>query len=45
MDARMLGRNDIIIVGIILIALIGRLCDTGLHLLLRLFFKSARRMT
>ncbi len=45
MDARMLGRNDIIIVGIILIALIGRLCDTGLHLLLRLFFKSARRLT
>ena len=45
MDARMLGRNDIIIVGIILIALIGRLCDTGLHLLLRLLFKSARRLT
>lgn len=45
MDARMLGRNDIIIVGIILIALIGRLCDTGLHLLLRLCFKSARRLT
>lgn len=45
MDARMLGRNDIIIVGIILIAMIGRLCDTGLHLLLRLFFKSARRLT
>ncbi len=44
MDARMLGRIDIIVVGIILIALIGRLCDLGLHQLLRLSFKSARRM-
>jgi sulfonate transport system permease protein len=44
MDARMLGRIDIIVVGIILIALIGRLCDSGLHLLLRIAFKSARRL-
>lgn len=43
MDARMLGRIDIIVVGIILIALIGRLSDTGLHWLLRTCFKSARR--
>ena len=43
MDARMLGRIDIIVVGIILIALIGRLCDVGLHQMLRLIFKSARR--
>jgi NitT/TauT family transport system permease protein len=42
MDARMLGRIDIIVVGIILIALIGRLCDVGLHQLLRFTFKSAR---
>lgn len=44
MDARMLGRIDIIVVGIILIALIGRLCDVGLHYVLRLSFKSARRI-
>jgi len=44
MDARMLGRIDIIVVGIVLIALAGRLCDVGLHHLLRLGFKSARRM-
>ena len=44
MDARMLGRIDIIVVGIILIALIGRLSDSGLHLLLRLCFRSARRI-
>jgi NitT/TauT family transport system permease protein len=44
MDARMLGRIDIIVVGIILIALIGRLCDSGLHQLLRIAFKSARRL-
>jgi sulfonate transport system permease protein len=44
MDARMLGRIDIIVVGIILIALIGRLCDVGLYQLLRLSFKSVRRM-
>ncbi|RTZ95366.1 MAG: ABC transporter permease [Deltaproteobacteria bacterium] len=44
MDARMLGRIDIIVVGIILIALIGRFCDLGLNQLLRLSFKSARRL-
>ncbi|MBW1802146.1 MAG: ABC transporter permease [Deltaproteobacteria bacterium] len=44
MDARMLGRIDIIIVGIILIAVIGRMCDLGLHQTMKLFFKSARRM-
>ncbi|PLY02604.1 MAG: ABC transporter permease [Desulfuromonas sp.] len=44
MDARMLGRTDIVVVGIILIALIGRLSDSGLHLLLRLCFRSARRL-
>lgn len=43
MDARMLGRIDIIIVGILLIALIGRLSDSGLHQLLKICFKSARR--
>jgi NitT/TauT family transport system permease protein len=43
MDARMLGQTDIILVGIILIALIGRLCDRLLVVLLRLCFKSARR--
>lgn len=45
MDARMLGRIDIIVVGIIVIALIGRLCDVGLHQALRLGFKSARRLS
>ncbi|WP_321366502.1 ABC transporter permease [uncultured Desulfuromusa sp.] len=44
MDARMLGRIDIIVVGIILIAMIGKICDSGLHLLLQLCFKSARRL-
>jgi NitT/TauT family transport system permease protein len=44
MDARMLGRIDIIVVGIILIALIGRLCDRVLHQSMRLCFKSARRL-
>ncbi len=44
MDARMLGRIDIIVVGIILIALIGRLCDRLLHEFMRLCFKSARRL-
>ncbi len=45
MDARMLGRIDIIIVGIIIIAVMGRLSDLLLNLILRLFFKSARRLT
>lgn len=44
MDARMLGRIDIIVVGILMIALVGRLCDLGLHGLLRYCFKSARRL-
>jgi sulfonate transport system permease protein len=43
MDARMLGQTEIILVGIILIALIGRFCDRMLLLVLRLCFKSARR--
>jgi sulfonate transport system permease protein len=43
MDARMLGRIDIIIVGIILIAILGRLSDLLLNTTLCLFFKSARR--
>ncbi len=45
MDARMLGRIDIIIVGIIIIAGMGRLTDVLLNTLLRIFFKSARRLT
>ena len=44
MDARMLGRIDMIVVGILLIALLGRICDLLLHRILRVFFKSARRM-
>ncbi|MFO8086140.1 MAG: ABC transporter permease [Desulfobacterales bacterium] len=44
MDARMLGRIDIIIVGIIIIAVMGRISDLLLNTVLRLFFKSARRM-
>ncbi len=44
MDARMLGRIDIIVVGIFAIAVIGRLFDIGLHQLLRLCLKSARRL-
>lgn len=43
MDARMLGQTEIILVGIILIALIGRVCDRLLVSLMRLCFKSARR--
>lgn len=43
MDARMLGRIDIVVVGIVLIALIGRMSDSGLHALMKFFFKSARR--
>lgn len=45
MDARMLGRIDIIIVGIIIIAVMGRICDLFLTTLMRSCFKSARRMT
>jgi NitT/TauT family transport system permease protein len=44
MDARMLGQIDIIIVGILLIAVIGRICDRLLVFGMRLFFKSARRL-
>jgi len=44
MDARMAGRIDMIMVGIILIALIGRLSDKLLVAGLRMFSKSARRM-
>ncbi|MGD9309803.1 MAG: ABC transporter permease [Desulfosarcina sp.] len=45
MDARMLGRIDVIIVGIIVIAAMGRLSDIMLIGALRLCFKSARRLT
>ena len=45
MDARMLGRIDMIIVGIIMIAIVGRLCDLVLYRFMRLCFKSARRLT
>ncbi|ACL05423.1 binding-protein-dependent transport systems inner membrane component [Desulfatibacillum aliphaticivorans] len=44
MDARMLGRIDIIIVGIVLIALLGRTSDLLLSGVFRLCFKSARRL-
>lgn len=43
MDARMLGQTDLIVVGIFLIALIGKACDSLLVGLMRLAFKSARR--
>lgn len=43
MDARMVGRIDIIMVGIIIIAVIGRLSDQMLKGLMNLCFKSARR--
>lgn len=43
MDARMLGQTDMILVGILLIALIGRACDRLLVGVLRLCCKSARR--
>ncbi len=45
MDARMAGRIDMIMVGIILIAVIGQLSDKLLVGALRIFSKSARRMT
>ncbi len=45
MDARMLGRIDIIVVGILIIAVVGRICDLLLYHGLRFCFKSARRMT
>ena len=43
MDARMVGRIDVIIVGIILIALIGRISDQLLTASLKVGLKSARR--
>ncbi len=43
MDARMIGRIDMILGGIIVIALMGRLCDLLLKCGLKLLFKSARR--
>ncbi|MFP4257300.1 MAG: ABC transporter permease [Desulfobacterales bacterium] len=43
MDARMVGRTDVIIVGIVIIAVIGRVSDQVLTACLRLCFKSARR--
>jgi len=44
MDARMLGRVDMIVVGMILIAMVGRTSDGLLVKLLKTCFKSARRM-
>jgi NitT/TauT family transport system permease protein len=43
MDARMSGHIDVIIVGIVMIALFGQLSDYLLRCLLRCLFKSARR--
>lgn len=45
MDARMIGRTDIIVVGIILIAMAGRSCDWLLTQTMRLGFKSVRRLS
>jgi sulfonate transport system permease protein len=44
MDARMLGRIDMIVVGIIIIAVIGWLTDQLLQAGMRYCFKSARRL-
>jgi NitT/TauT family transport system permease protein len=44
MDARMIGQLDMIIVGMILIAIVGKLSDTILITVLKISFKSARRM-
>lgn len=44
MDARMVGRVDVIIAGILLIALIGWLCDQALVRGMRLVSRSARRL-
>jgi NitT/TauT family transport system permease protein len=44
MDARMLGRIDMILVGILVIAVLGRLSDDLLRLTLNACFKSARRV-
>lgn len=45
MDARMLGRVDMIVVGMLIIAMVGRLSDGLLVSFLKACFKSARRMT
>ena len=45
MDARMLGRVDMIVVGMILIAVIGRFSDRLLVGSMRLCFKSVKRMS
>ena len=44
MDARMLGRVDMIVVGMLIIAIVGRLSDGLLVTFLKTCFKSARRM-
>ncbi|NLL36278.1 MAG: ABC transporter permease subunit [Fretibacterium sp.] len=44
MDARMLGRVDIIIVGIVVIAVMGRLSDLLLTASMQICFRSARRI-
>ena len=44
MDARMIGQIDMIIVGMILIAIVGKLSDAFLIAVLKISFKSARRM-
>ena len=44
MDARMLGRIDMIVVGMILIAMVGRTSDGLLVKFLKTCFNSARRM-
>ncbi len=44
MDARMLGRIDMIMVGIVAIAVMGRLSDDALKTGMKLCFKSARRV-
>ena len=45
MDARMIGRIDVIVVGIIIIAVMGRISDLLLKQALKLTLKSAARMT
>jgi NitT/TauT family transport system permease protein len=44
MDARMLGQVDIVVVGIVLIAMVGKISDSALHSLMKFCFRSARRM-
>jgi NitT/TauT family transport system permease protein len=44
MDARMIGRIDVIVVGIIIIAVMGRISDIMLKQALKLTLKSAARM-